>query len=307
MDIMVVIQTMLKLFIILLIGYALNKFGVFDSYVNKKISSLVVNLTSPLLIIYSISTVDSNNKSAVLLMIGLGFLMYIGFIIFGKLACLLLPFPKKDYPVYECMCVFANTAFMGYPVVQSILGTEAIFYASMIHMAFSIFVYSYGVICVNKSGTEKFKFNAKLFMTPGFILSVLSVVIYVFSIKLPSLVLSTTEMVGSLTSPLSMMMIGSSLAMYPLKESLGDWRSYLFAAVRLLAIPAITALVCSLVHMDSYFAAVTIITNAMPVAATVLMLATEYNSNVELVTRNIVVSTLLSVITIPIIVALFVL
>ncbi len=307
MDIMILIQTMLKLFFILLIGYGLNKFGVFDSYVNKKISSLVVNLTSPLLVIYSVSIVDSKEKSAVFIMIALGFLMYFGFIIIGKIVNLLLPFPKQDHPVYECMCVFANTAFMGYPVIQSILGTEAIFYASMIHMAFSFFVYTYGVICVNQKDSEKFSLDYKLLLTPGFFLSIVAIVIYVFNIRLPEVISSTVESVGSLTSPLSMMMIGSSLAMYPLKDSLGDWRSYLFAAVRLLLIPTISAVVCKITGLNSYYSAIIVITNGMPVAATVLMLATEYNCNIQLVTRNIVVSTLLSVITIPIIAYLFVL
>ncbi len=306
MDIMVVFQTMLKLFIILCMGYALNKFGVFDEYVNKKISSLIVNLTSPLMVIASVSTIQTDNRSFVLALIGAGFLMYIGFIVVGKIVTRILPLPDGDRPVYECMCVFANTAFMGYPVVQSVLGNEAIFYAAMLHMAFNIFVYSYGVICLNASGSKATGFNPKQLMTPGFIMSLVAVVIFMFEIHLPSVLGSTIEMVGSVTSPLSMMMIGSSLAMYPLRHCFGDWPSYMFAAVRLLLIPAITAIVCRLLNLDSYFSSIAIITNGMPVASMVLMLATQYNASKDTVTKNIVVTTLLSVLTIPLVVSLFI-
>lgn len=307
MDINVVITTMLKLFIILITGYALNKCKVFDAYVNKKISSLIVNLTSPLLVISSVSSVESQDKNLVLMMIGIGIVMYIGFIIIGKIVCRVLPFPKEDYPVYECMCVFANTGFMGYPVVQSVLDDQAVFYAAMIHMAFSFFVYTYGVICLNKNTGEDFSFDMKKLLTPGFILVFVALFIYLLDIQLPNVILSTVDSIGGLTSPLSMMMIGSSLAMYPLKDSIQDWRSYLFAAVRLLLIPTITFLVCKLLSVDPYISSIVIITNGMPVGSMVLMLATQYDANKEIVTRNIIVSTVLSVVSIPLIVTLFIL
>ena len=302
---MVIVRTMLKLFLILCTGYGLNKAGIFDEYVNKKISSLIVNLTSPLLVIASVAGIETDSRSFVLKLIGAGILMYACFIIIGIIITRILPFPEKDRSVYQCMCVFANTSFMGYPVIQSILGTEAIFYTGMLHMAFSIYVYTYGVMCLTAGKDDHFTFNFKALLTPGFLLSILAVFIYLLNIPLPELITDTAETIGSVTSPLSMMMIGSSLAMYPLKDSLSDWHSYMFAAVRLLLIPAVTACVCRLIHLDAYYSAIAIIINGMPVASMTLMLATQYNANKEVVTRNIVVTTLLSVITIPLITALF--
>ena len=81
MDIMVVFQTMLKLFLLLILGFVLFKCHIFDEYTNKKISALIVNVASPMLIISSIAGVEGSNKSIVFLMIGAGILMYIGFII----------------------------------------------------------------------------------------------------------------------------------------------------------------------------------------------------------------------------------
>lgn len=303
MDIMVVFQTMLKLFLLLILGFVLFKCHIFDEYTNKKISALIVNVASPMLIISSIAGVEGSNKSIVFLMIGAGILMYIGFIILGKIINRIFPFPKKDWPVYECMVVFANTGFMGYPVLLDVFGQEAVFYASLIHMAFNFFVYTYAIICLTKGDDSEFKLNFKQLLTPGIILIFVGIFIYLFDIQLPSVLMDTINSVGSLTAPLSMMMIGSSLAVYPIKDSFTDWRSYVFAFVRLMIVPFVTMIMCRLLHIDAYYANITIITNAMPVGSMVLMLATQYNANVKIVTRNIIVSTLLSVITIPIVVA----
>ena len=303
MDIMVVFQTMLKLFLLLVLGFVLFKCHIFDEYTNKKISALIVNVASPMLIISSIAGVEGNDKSIVFLMIGTGILMYIGFIILGKIINRIFPFPKKDWPVYECMVVFANTGFMGYPVLLDVFGQEAVFYASLIHMAFNFFVYTYAIMCLTKGDDSEFKLNFKQLLTPGIVLIFIGILIYLFDIQLPSVLMDTINSVGSLTAPLSMMMIGSSLAVYPIKDSFTDCRSYVFAFVRLIIVPFVTMIVCHLLHINSYYANITIITNAMPVGSMVLMLATQYNANVKIVTRNIVVSTLLSVITIPIVVA----
>ena len=303
MDIMVVFQTMLKLFLLLVLGFVLFKCHIFDEYTNKKISALIVNVASPMLIISSIAGVEGNDKSIVFLMIGAGILMYIGFIILGKIINRIFPFPKKDWPVYECMVVFANTGFMGYPVLLDVFGQEAVFYASLIHMAFNFFVYTYAIMCLTKGDDNEFKLNFKQLLTPGIVLIFIGILIYLFDIQLPSVLMDTINSVGSLTAPLSMMMIGSSLAVYLIKDSFTDWRSYVFAFVRLIIVPFMTMIVCRLLHINPYYANITIITNAMPVGSMVLMLATQYNANVKIVTRNIVVSTLLSVITIPIVVA----
>ena len=294
MDIMVVFQTMLKLFLLLILGFVLFKCHIFDEYTNKKISALIVNVASPMLIISSIAGVEGSNKSIVFLMIGAGILMYIGFIILGKIINRIFPFPKKDWPVYECMVVFANTGFMGYPVLLDVFGQEAVFYASLIHMAFNFFVYTYAIMCLTKGDDSEFKLNFKQLLTPGIILIFVGIFIYLFDIQLPSVLMDTINSVGSLTAPLSMMMIGSSLAVYPIKDSFTDWRSYVFAFVRLMIVPFVTMIMCRLLHIDAYYANITIITNAMPVGSMVLMLATQYNANVKIVTRNIVVSTLLS-------------
>ena len=108
----------------------------------------------------------------------------------------------------------------------------------------------------------------------------------------------TCYMIGNVTSVLSMLVLGATFAQYPVKESLSDIRSYGFAIIRLLVIPMVTLLVCRLIGVNDYYTSIATITNGMPVASMVVMMANEHNA------RNIVVTTALSLVTIPLVVAL---
>lgn len=305
MDIQVIAQVMIKLFLILILGFILNKTGILDEHTNIKISSLIAKVTAPLLIIASSLNASTQNRSQVLLILGAGFLMYIGFILFGKIIVIVCNFPKKDRPVYECMLVFSNNAFMGYPVLQSILGMQAIFYSSILHFSFNILAYTYAVLCFAKADNqEKQRLQWNKLLNPGFILTIVALVIFISGFRLTGFVYDTIYMVGNITAPLSMLLLGSTLALYPLKESLLDWRCYAFSGLRLLALPILSFAICRLLGVNDYMTSIVTITNGMPVAALILMIANQYHADTRLLIRNIVVTTALSVITIPFVVFL---
>ena len=100
-----------------------------------------------------------------------------------------------------------------------------------------------------------------------------------------------------------MLVLGATFAQYPVKESLSDVSSYGCAVIRLLVIPVATLLVCRLLHVNDFYTSIATITNGMPVASMVVMMANEHNADTKIVTRNIVVTTALSLITIPVVVA----
>ena len=306
--VLAITQVMIKLFLILILGFVLNKVGIFDGNTNKKMSELIVKVTAPCLVLTSVLESSADNRMGVLVMLGGGFVMYVCFIIFGKLISLLPFFPKEDKSAYECMCVFSNNAFMGYPVLQAFLGKITIFYAAMINFSFNIFIYTYAVNIFSKSSGKKAVENEeplwKKVLTPGLILTVISLIVYLSGFRTDGVLYETVSMVGSVTSPLSMLVLGSSLALYPLKKSLLDWRSYIFSAIRLIAIPLISFGICKAIGVDELVSKIILITNAMPVASMVLMIATLYDGSSETVVKNIIVTTMLSVITIPLLVML---
>ena len=302
MDVSVVFRMMVKLFLIMALGYAMNKAGILDVNSNKKLSSMLVNITAPFMIICAVSSSSGQNRGSVLVVLAAGFLMYGLLAVFAWAAAKLFRISKLTSGTVQCMIVFSNNAFMGYPVVQSVLGAEAVFYTSMLHFAFNVFIYTYGVICISgERQTGSVKEALKKLVTPGLILMLSALVIYLFDIRFPALIMETMEMVGGITSPLSMIVLGSTLAVYPLKEAVTDWRCYGVCAVRLLLVPLLTLAVCRLLHVNDYMTAIATLTNAMPVASMVVMFANQYEGNRELASRGVLVSTTLSVVTIPLI------
>ncbi len=306
MDIQIIIGVMVKLFLIMALGYVLAKVDIIDKQTNTKLSGLISKVTCPFLILSSVLSSSPHNRLGVLYVILAGIVMYIIFIIFARIVCALLCFPKSDRPLYECMLVFSNNAFMGYPVIQSILGTEAIFYTAMVHFAFNIFIYSYGIMnierCSGVGNTTKFQF--KKLLNPGFILTLAALVIFLLGIRSNGVIYETINMVGNVTSPLSMIVLGASLAMFPLKESISDWRSYVFSVVRLFVIPIVTFAICRLLHINDFYTTIVTITNGMPVASLVLMLGNQAGVDTRVIIRNIFVTTVLSTVTVPLVVAL---
>ena len=342
MDVMVIARCMIKLFIVLVLGFVLYRFDILDGRTSKKLSSMVVKVTAPLWIISTALSASTENRLGVLVLFGAGILMYIGFILFARFVTWIFRVNPKDRPLYECMFVFSNNSFMGFPVLQSVLGDASVFYSSMLHFSFNIFIYTYAVYCFEKAAMstaaagggiegaaavgvkaadvnitgniagktesktkkQKIKELVHALVTPGFILILLALIIFVAGIRDDGGIYETCYMIGNVTSVLSMLVLGATFAQYPVKESLSDIRSYGFAIIRLLVIPMVTLLVCRLIGVNDYYTSIATITNGMPVASMVVMMANEHNADTRIVTRNIVVTTALSLVTIPLVVAL---
>ena len=319
MDFQVLISIMFQLFLVLVLGYCLGKFGIIDDSAVVKLSSLVAKVTCPLLVFSSVLKSSTEKRFEILITIILGFGMYILFIIFAKITTKILKYPEKLRPLYENMLIFSNNLFMGFPVVQSILGTEAIFYTAMLHFAFSVFVYSYGVMMTKKckavqpllisdndfksvSSLENLKgFDYKMLLNPGFVISLISLLTYLLGIREKGVIFKTTFMIGDMTTPLSMMVLGYSLTKYNIAEILMNWGNYFFCSIRLIAIPIISFIFCKILRVSDFYTIIVTITNGMPVASMILMLANEYGVDTEVVVNNTILSTILSTITIPII------
>lgn len=300
MEVSVLAGVMFKLFMLMLLGFVLNKKGVLDEHTNRGFSALIVNVTMPLLIISSVLSSSSENRYEAALLLGAGMIMYPCLMLFGRIMAFLFRFPKNDRRVYECMCVFSNNAFMGYPVLRSVLGDEAVFYCCMVHFAFNIYVYTYGVSIFAPNEGNRLS-EIKKMINPGFIFGIIAFIIFITGIRSSGIIYETVYMAGNLTSGLSMITLGSVLAMYPMRESLTNLKYYKFSVIRLIIVPLVSFLACRLLNVSDYYTKIITITNAMPVANLVLMLAAQYRSDKSgIITGNILVSTILSNITIPI-------
>ena len=132
----------------------------------------------------------------------------------------------------------------------------------------------------------------------------LALVLFLLNVRDHGFVYDTLHMIGNVTSPLSMILLGSSFARSPVMDSLKDGRAYGYSLLRLLVIPLLSLAVCRLIGISEYFTIITVLTLGMPCAAIILVFGNVYLKDPSLISRCIVVSTLLSVISIPVLVGI---
>lgn len=306
MDVMVIFMQMIQLFLIIGLGYVLYLVNIIDKDLNKKLTTLILNVTTPAMILASVFNSTSNqSQSDVIFVFGIAIVTYILLPMIGYVIAKIIRAPKEQLGVYIFMNVFSNVGFMGFPVMKAIFGDDAVFFTAIFNMLFSLVLFSVGRAIMNFGGKEKVKIELKSFITPGIICSILAILFYFTGIVLPDVIVSTLNMVGDMTTPIAMLIIGSTLATIPLKDVFTDIRVYVFTLVKQVIFPIIIYPVLNLIIKDPLILGVTLIVLSMPVGNSVVLFATEYGKDASLGAKSIFMTTLLSILTIPLIVALY--
>ncbi len=290
------------LFIILATGYAANKFKIMTPDSDKLLSKLVINITMPCTILSSVLSeqAEITGLDAVYFMLlSLGTYLLV-FIIVVPLPRLLRA-PKSDCGLYRFMVVFGNVGFMGFPVIQSIFGAGAVFYVSLFNIAFSVLCFSIGIIMVSGKGT---KLKLKLLINPTMTVSLLAVLIFYTKLPVPEILKDTINLMGRMTTPSAMLIIGSTLACISIKEVFSGFRIYIMTFVKLLVVPALTWLLLSLFVTDRLMLGVLVALSAMPTATNATMLSMEYGGNEQLASKGVFLTTLFSIGTMPLLLSL---
>lgn len=300
MDTMVVLNTMIKLFLILILGYLITKIGIINQDTNKTMSSLVVNVSLPAIIIASVcNQVGQGSLKEVMNFFLLGIVVYLLLPIIAYTCCKLLGIPKQQMGTYQYMLIFTNCSFMGYPVLAAIFGNKAIFLSSIFNLPFNLLAFTYGILLISKDGEKNASFEWKKLLNPGIIASFLALAIYGLDIQIPTVVADTCNLVGGLTTPLSMIVLGASLAEVPIKEIFGEKKIYPMVFLRLIGIPIIFYVCLKTIIHNSMLLGIATMTLAMPVASMSVMLSHQYDGNTKLASIGVFITTLCSVISIP--------
>lgn len=306
MDINVVINQMVQLFIILGLGYFLNKIDLFDDKLNKKLNKLLLNVTTPAMVLASVCTINLNSNNSEVI-----FVFLVAIVIFALLPLIsyvlvrVMRIPVHQRGLYMFMTVFSNIGFMGFPIMKSIFGNEAVFYTSIFNMIFNILVFTLGIFLINYGTTNKIRFSLKNLLSPGIMSSIVAIIIYFSKLKIPTVLGSTFDMVGNITTPIAMMLIGSTLANINIKEVFTEFRIYPYTIIKQLLIPFIAYPILKYFISSPLVLGVALINLAMPVGNSAVLFTNEYNGDVALAAKSVFITTLISVFTIPLIVAIF--
>lgn len=304
MDIIVVINQMFILLLLMGLGYLLVKIKFVDDVFNKQLSKLIINVSMPALILASVSSSKpEGDTSSVLLMLGIALLSFLVTPLFAWVVTRGQWITKENKNIFIYMLTFSNVAFMGFPVMESIFGLESIFYTAILNLAFNLFNFSLGISLMSGQGLASF--NPKKLINPGIIASILAMIIYFASISLPIPLVKTFTMLGSTTSPLAMLVIGMSLAKIPLKSVFTDWKLYPYAIIKLVLFPIIGYFILKPFISNPIVIGVMVIALAMPTATSAVLFANEFNKDTTKITQFISLTTLLSMLSIPLVAFLF--
>ncbi len=306
MDVFVILMQMIQLFLVMALGYILFKVNILDEIMNKRLTTLVLSVTTPAMIIGSVlNTKVTQELNDILFVFLIGLLTYVILPIIGFIIVKVMRVPKSQQGLYIFMTVFSNIGFMGFPVMKAIFGNDAVFYTAIFNMIFNLFVFTIGKKIMSFGTSQKIEINIKSILSPGVIASLIALVVYFTRLQFPTVIVSTINMIGDITTPIAMMIIGSTLATIPLKEVFTEFRIYPYTLIKQIIVPIVIYPLLKLFINDSLILGVTLIMISMPVGNSAVLFANEYGGDVSLAAKNIFMTTLFSVLTIPFIVALF--
>lgn len=312
MDIFVIIEQMAKLFLMLCIGYGLAHFDLLDPHTKQKLTKILLYVTTPLMMIdafYDRMLMLEEQSDPAAVPVGMLFAYSFGFYLLLIVLSLLLVFamrtPQQDRRLYLFMTIFGNVGFMGFPVVESVYGTEGLFYAAILNSVFNIFVYTFGVVLMGGAsgagGLRSLPWK-KLLLTPAVICTAVGIIIFVCRIHLPDVLTDTCDTLGGLTSPLAMMVVGANLNGMKLRRMLTDLRMNIYVLLRQIALPLIFWVIIKPFVPHPVLAPTLLLLSCMPVANTTALFATEYGGDEQRASQGIFLTTLFSLVSFPLII-----
>jgi hypothetical protein len=301
------ITVMATLFVIVIVGYMAGKLGYMGGDFDRKLSSLVLNWTCPALILSSAMTGELPDRRFILPLLAISVVTYV--VLTGVAFWLprFLTKRKEDEGVVGFAMMFGNVGFMGYPVVASIFGHEAVFYAAVLNVVNTFAVFTVGTVLVTgKTEVEGPRFQKKVLYGSPMLSAYLTMLIVALQIEnIPAFISQPLTMIGNITVPAALLIIGSSMSQLPLKALMGNTTVYVTTVMRLGVVPMAMYFLCMLMGFDPYVVNINTVVIAMPVATYGTILCLKYGRDTSLMAEVTFITTLLSMITIPLLVMMF--
>lgn len=285
----------LELFLMASAGYVCGKWNVISEDGAREITSILFYVVTPAVIIASLQdtigqvSMTSLMTAGVLSIVAMLLSVLVSMCFFRKSA----PEQKK---VLRFAAIYSNCGFIGLPLAQAVLGSKGVTYASIFMAAFNLIVWTHGLGMMK--GSSKIDWKHAL-LNPGLIGLVLGLPLFALSIRLPEVILSPVRNFSNLNTPLAMIVIGSYISHIRLGELFRSRNLYLLSAVRLLLVPAASFLLLMPFHVDRYILTTVLVLAAAPSGANTVMFAAQFGGDVELSSKAVALTTILSMFTMP--------
>ena len=307
---------MFTLFAIVVVGYIAGKLGYLGGEFDRQLSRLVINITCPALILSSSMTGELPDRQYILPLLSISTLTYI---LLAGVAFLLPRYLTKrrdDEGAIGFALMFGNVGFMGYPVVASIFGHEAVFYAAVLNVVNTFAVFTVGTMLITRekslaadshgqrqgpreSTAKKYQI---LYSTPMLAAYLTMAVVALRIDNIPDYVSQPLTMIGNITVPAALLIIGSSMSQLSLRSLMGNGTVYMTTAFRLAILPLGIHYLMTALGFSPFVVNINTVVIAMPVATYGTILCLRYGKDTTMITEVTFITTLLSMLTIPLLV-----
>jgi len=297
-----VVDQVAVLLLLILIGYLGRRFRAVDEAAVGIFTTYILTISLPALILVSLQRPFSRDLlGSAGIALALSSAMYAALFALAVVYPALLGLSPRERGVHRYAFIFSNVGFMGYPVVEAVLGREALFHLAIFNIPFTFLAFSIGAWLIAKEGQRPLALSWKTFVNPSVVATLFGFVFFIGSVRFPYPVLRTLSLLGDTMTPLSMVVIGAVLGSMEPRRVLGNPRNYVTILVRLLVLPALLGGTLYALGFRGLTLALPTLVSAMPVAANTTLLAALYEGDVHSASSMVFLSTLFCVLTIPLV------
>ena len=298
-------MVMVTLFAIVIVGFIAGKMGYMGGDFDKRLSSLVIDITCPALILSSTMSGQLPDREMILPLLLISLLTYILLTGVALLVPRWLTKHHDDEGIIGFALMFGNVGFIGYPVVASIFGHEAVFYAAVLNVVNTFAVFTIGVMLI-MGGRGAYTFHKKVLWSTPMLAAYLAILIVALGIDdVPRVISQPLTLIGQITVPAALLIIGSSMSHLSARTMLGNRTVYITTFFRLALLPLALFFLFNAMGFLQMVVNINTVVIAMPVATYGTILCLKYGRDTMLITEVTFITTLLSVITIPLVAMLF--
>lgn len=304
-DISVISEVVLMMFFVLIVGFVARKLKWVNETTAKQISQILMKVAQPLLIISSQIKVEYSAENlkngAIVFLIGLGVHGLLS--VLAYFACMWFKNPNKR-KISEYALIFSNCGFIGYPVLEALLGPIGVFYASFYIITFNIFTWTWGMAILGR-GREDIKINLRgMIVNYGTVSSFVGLALYISRLPIPAFIVDGMSSLGAVCTPLSVFLCGMLLATRTMRQLFTRPRVYYTALLKLIVFPLIVTLVAKLIGLPTQMIYIASILSALPTAANTVMFTEIYDIEQGYAAQIVGTTTALCVGTVPLVVYL---
>ena len=298
MNLSAVISQLAALFLMILAGYISARADLISPQFRQKLSSLALNTAAPCIILSSVLESESGSADMAAA-VGVGVFFFALMIALAALLVRVCRVSRAQRGLDQLMLVFTNVGFMGIPVVQSIYGPTGVALLSMFILIFNLCFFSYGVLLISGG----LSLNPRALLNTCIVAALLALLFGLTGWHLPAPVETALSAIGAMNTPLAMMIIGASIAHSDLRAAFSSPRLYLVSLLRMAVMPLCILGIVAVLPIPRMLAGICVALAAMPVAGNCAMISDLYTPEDMTASQAVMLTTLLSAVTLPLICA----